>query len=128
MPQQRVYHEYVNEKLVPYWYVLTFKPCEINWDKSVHYFEVIKPFEYIERDEFDESIITTSLSISDFIVNQDYLEKLGLNLKAIKKRLYLERVNPEVINQFIVPILDVEEVLNLVPNERKVVSLINNHI
>ncbi|MBU5213259.1 hypothetical protein [Heyndrickxia oleronia] len=118
MPQQRVYHEYVNEKLVPYWYVLTFKPFEINWDKPVHYYDVIKPFEFIERDEFDESVITFSLKISDFLVNRDYQNKLGMNIKMIKNRIEVNEIDPEVIHQFILPYPDVEEILHLVPNNR----------
>ncbi|MDH5160386.1 hypothetical protein [Heyndrickxia oleronia] len=120
MPQQRIYHEYVNEKLVPYWYVLTFKPFEISWEKPVHYFDVIKPFKYIERNQFDESIITFSLYITDFLINADYPNKLGINLKSIKKRLTVEEIDPEIVHQFIVPIPDVDEVLNLIPNKRKI--------
>ncbi|MBL5769042.1 hypothetical protein [Heyndrickxia sporothermodurans] len=118
MPQQRVYHDYVNEKLVPYWYVLTFKPCEIDWDKSVFYFDVIKPFEFIERDEFDESILTFSLKMSDFLVNRDYPNKLGINIKTIKNRILNNGIDPYVVQQFILPYPDVEEILYLVPNKR----------
>ncbi|MEC1373366.1 hypothetical protein P9D39_03450 [Heyndrickxia oleronia] len=120
MPQQRVYHEYVNEKLIPYWYVLTFKSFEINWDKPIHYFDVIKPFEYFERDQFDESIITFSLYKTDFLLNADFPNKLGINLKSIKKRLTVEGIDPQIVHQFIVPIPDVDEVLNLIPNKRKI--------
>ncbi|MFB7302569.1 hypothetical protein [Heyndrickxia sporothermodurans] len=124
MPQQRVYHDYVNEKLVPYWYVLTFKPCEIDWDKSVLYYDVIKPFDYIERDQFDESIITFSLKISDFLVNRDYPNKLGINIKMIKSRISENGIDPYVVHQFILPYPDVEEVLHLVPNDRKIELLL----
>lgn len=125
MPQQRVYHEYVNEKLVPYWYVLTFKPFEINWDKQVHYFDVIKPFEHIERDDFDESIISFSINKSDFLINKNYPGKLGVNLNSIKRRIIQECIDPYVVNQFIVPIPDIDEILNLIPNERKMSVLIH---
>ncbi|KYD03489.1 hypothetical protein B4102_3407 [Heyndrickxia sporothermodurans] len=125
MPQQRVYHDYVNEKLVPYWYVLTFKPCEIDWDKPVYYFDVIKPFDYIERDQFDESIITFSLKISDFLVNKNYTNKIGINLIAVKKRIQNNFIDPDVVHQFILPYPDVEEILHLVPNTRMLEYQIN---
>ena len=125
MPQQRVYHEYVNEILVPYWYVLTFKPFEINWDKPVHYFDVIQPFEHIERDQFDESIISFSINKADFLLNNDYPGKLGINLKSLKRRILQECIDPDVVQQFIVPIPDIDEVLNLIPNERKLSLLLN---
>lgn len=119
MPQQRVYYEYVNAKLIPYWYVLTFKPCEIKWDKPVLYFDVIPPFEFIERDEFDESINSVSIFLSDLIINDSYPNKLGIYLKRLKERIKQYGVDPYVVQQFIMQVPDVDEVLNLMPNKRK---------
>lgn len=119
MPQQRVYFEYINEELVPYWYVLTFQPCEINWDKPVLYFEVIQPFEYIERWEFDESLLSTSIYLSDLIINPVSPTELGIDLRSIKNRILKHGVDPDVILQLIIQFPDIDDVLQLMPNERK---------
>ncbi|MGE8207751.1 hypothetical protein ACQKP0_25095 [Heyndrickxia sp. NPDC080065] len=119
MPQQRVYYDYVNKKLVPYLYVMTFKHNEINWDKPVVYFDVIKPFEYIGIDDFDESIISISINKGELLLNKSTPGKLGIHLNSVKKRIMNHNVDPDEVKQFILCFPDVEEVLHLVPNERK---------
>lgn len=119
MPQQRIYHEYVNEKLVPYLYVFTFKHCEINWDKPVLYFELIKPFEFIGLDNMDDSVVSISIFKSELLINPSYSNKLGILLSSVKKRILQHDVDPDIIRQFVLPVLDLNEVLSLLPNERK---------
>jgi len=119
MPVQRLYYDYVDKQVVPYWYVLTFKPCDINWDKPVYVFDAIMPFEFIERDEFDETLISMSIYFSDFIFNKANPGKVGLNLKSIKKRLDKYGVDPYVVRQLIVSLPDIYEVLEYLPKNRK---------
>ncbi|GIN88523.1 hypothetical protein J6TS2_49090 [Heyndrickxia sporothermodurans] len=119
MPQQRLYHEFINGKIVPYLYVLTFKPCELNWDKPEYYFNVIKPFEHFGFDEFDDTLNNASIYLGDFIINKSYPDKIGINLNLVKKRILNYGVDPYVIRQFIAHVLNIEEFLNLIPNERK---------
>jgi hypothetical protein len=118
MPQQRLYKEYVNGKLVPYWYVLTLQPGEMNWNDDYFFFEPIAPFEYIERCEFDESIISTSIYMRDFIRRPSSPHLLGLNLIRMKERIQLLGIDPFLVRQFIVCSEDLNEVLQLLPNER----------
>ncbi|MEY8346464.1 hypothetical protein [Niallia circulans] len=125
MPQQRIYHEYVDNTLVPYWYVLTFDNCEINWDKQILYYDAIAPFEFIERDEFDESIASFSVHLSDFVINKDRPLQLGLNLRSIRKRILKYGVDPYIIRQFIIQIPDINDVLKLIPNSRKIKYIID---
>ncbi|WP_243299735.1 hypothetical protein [Bacillus litorisediminis] len=125
MPQQRIYHDYINEKLVPFWYVLTFRPCEVNWDKHVHYFEIIAPFEHFNRDDFNDSIISTSLYLSDLIISESKPNQLGIYLKKVKHRILQHGIDPELVLQFIVPIPDIDEVLKLIPYNRTISFLSN---
>jgi hypothetical protein len=118
MPQQRLYKEYVNEKLVPYWYVLTFKPGEISWSEDYYFFEPIAPFEHVERCQFDDSIISSSIYMRDFIRRPDSPHLLGLNLIRMKERIQLLGIDPCLVRQFIVCSEDLNEVLQLLPNER----------
>jgi hypothetical protein len=124
MPQQRLYYEFMESELVPYWYVLTFQPCEINWDKLVLHFTPIAPFEYVERNEFDDSLINVSIQLSDFILKQGRPERIGINLNSVKKRIERHGVDPCVVRQFIISPPDINELLSLLPNRRKMSLLV----
>ncbi|MBS4172075.1 hypothetical protein [Bacillus sp. FJAT-49736] len=126
MPQQRLYHEYINEKLVPYLYVLTFNSSELNWDKPVFYFDLIKPIEFIGLDHMDDSVISISIYQSELLINPSYQNKLGVHLNSVKNRILKHGVDPCVIQQFVLPVVDLNEVLSFLPNERKMEFLIAN--
>ncbi|MEH7122073.1 hypothetical protein V7127_02390 [Bacillus sp. JJ1773] len=119
MPQQRMYYEYVDQQLIPYWYVLTFSPCELNWDKHVFYYDVIKPFEYIERGDFDESVISMSIHLSDLVFNHNLPEQIGINLYSIRKRIESYGVDPDVVRQLIIPTPELENFIELLPTVQK---------
>jgi hypothetical protein len=124
MPQQRLYYEFMETQLVPYWYVLTFQPSEINWDKPVYYFTPIAPFEYVERYEFDDSLINVSIQLSDFVLNSDMPNRIGINLKNVKNRIERHGVDPYVVRQFIMAPPDINELMSLLPNQRKMSLLV----
>ncbi|MBM7585795.1 hypothetical protein JOC86_002337 [Bacillus pakistanensis] len=115
MPQQRLYYEDVDGKVIPYWYVLTFRPGEIDWDKDFYFYTPIAPFEFFERDEFDDEVVSASIYAADFIRKG---HQLGINLKLVKKRIDQYGVDPYVVRQLIVQIPDIEEVLSYLPNKR----------
>lgn len=126
MPQQRLYHEYINETLTPYIYVLTFKPCEINWDKPVLYFELIKPFEFEGLDQMDDSMVSISIIKNEILVNPSYPNSLGILLKSVKKRILQHGVDPDVVNQFVILAQDLDEILILIPKDRRQELWIND--
>ncbi|MEH7521963.1 hypothetical protein V7149_01570 [Bacillus sp. JJ1503] len=126
MPQQRLYYEYVDRKLVPYWYVLTFSSCELNWDKHVFYYNAIKPFEYIGRDEFDESIISMPIYLSDLVINGDLPDKIGLHLSTIRKRIERNGIDPYIVRQLIISANELDEFIPLLSKERNMTLLIQN--
>ncbi|MEH7392448.1 hypothetical protein [Bacillus sp. JJ1474] len=126
MPKQRLYYEYIDRQLVPYWYVLTFSSCELNWDKHVFYYKAIKPFEYTGRDEFDETIISMPIYLSDLIINGELPDKIGLHLSTIRKRIESVGVDPYLVRQLILPHPLLDGFINLLPAERKMNLLILN--
>ncbi len=126
MPQQRLYYDYVDGKLIPFWYVLTFDYREIKWDKRVQYYEAYKPFEYIERHEFDDSIITTSISLADFIFNKYKPNQIGLNIAAIKEKIFRYGVDPFVVRQFLLPSHEIDGLISMLPVERQMSLVVNN--
>lgn len=125
MPKQRVYYDYVNEELVPYWYVLTFNNNEVSWDKNVFFFDAIAPFEYLNRDQYNDSLISVSVYMSDFIFNENQPHRIGIDLCNVSKRVLKYDVFPSEVKQFIIPIPDINEVIKLLPN-RKIQSFIIN--
>ena len=120
MPQQRLYYEYVDGRLIPYWFVLTFGFDEINWDKQFFYFDLVKPFEYIERSEFDESLIGMSMQLSDLIFNLDHPYRIGINLKSLRKRIERHGVDPYVVKQFILSVPELNDFLAYLPVQRQI--------
>ncbi|MCM3598657.1 hypothetical protein M4D55_23140 [Metabacillus idriensis] len=125
MPRQRIYYDYVNEELVPYWYVLTFKSNEITWDKNVFFFDAIAPFEYLNRDQFNDSLISVSIYMSDLILNADNHQRIGINLNNVSKRVLKYDLFPSEVKQFIIPIPDINEVIKLLPNRKNQSFIIN---
>lgn len=126
MPQQRIFFEYIDNQLIPYWYVLTFKPCELNWDKRVFYYDIIKPFEFVERDEYDESLVSVTIHLSDLVFNHDLPGKIGFNINSVRKRIERNGVDPDVVRQLIISTPELDEFINLLPKERKKEFYINN--
>ncbi|MEK3890205.1 hypothetical protein [Bacillus sp. FSL K6-3431] len=118
MPQQRLYYDYVDDQLIPYWYVLTFRYNQLDWDQTVYYFDAIKPFEFVERDEFDDSFINMSFNLSDLVFNKCYPHKIGINLKCVRKRIELHGVDPCVVRQFILQAPEINEFLEILPTKR----------
>jgi hypothetical protein len=126
MPQQRIYYEYVNQKLIPYWYVLTFSPSELNWDKHVFYYDAIKPFEYIGRDEYDESLIGIAIKLSDLVFNRDLHGKIGIHLSEIRKRVEKNGIDPEIVHQLIIPAPELDDFIKILPEQRKLNFIIQD--
>ncbi|WP_339165429.1 hypothetical protein [Siminovitchia sp. FSL W7-1587] len=120
MPQQRLYYDYVDGELIPFWYVLTFQHRELNWDKPIHYYEAYKPFEYVERDEFDGTIISMTITLADFIFNRQSPIRIGLNIAVIKNRIMRYGVDPDVVRQFVLSTPEIDDLLALLPAERKI--------
>jgi hypothetical protein len=118
MSQQRIYYEYGENDIVPYWFVITFEACELNWDKPIYYFHLDNLMKYEECNAFEESLYSMSLLISDFIFSNINPGKVGINTSAIKKRILKYNVDPSVIRQLIAPIVVINEVLQLIPNKK----------
>lgn len=120
MPRQRLYFEYVDNLLIPYVYVLTFKPGELKWDKPVHYYDAIPPFNYVGIEELDDSLNNAVIYFSDFIFHENYSKRFGLNINVIKSRIQSHGVDPYVIHQLILPTDDISKLMSMIPSsERK---------
>lgn len=124
MFQQRIYYESVGNKLIPYWYVITFDVGDIELDNPVLYYEVNSPISFVEREEFDDSLASFSVYYSDFILNKDKPNQIGLNLTSILKRINRFGIDPSEINQFIVQIQDINKVISLLPRSIKMLFLL----
>jgi hypothetical protein len=124
MPQQRLIFDYNNEgEHVPYWYLLTLEPCEINWDKPVFYYDAYKPSKIDSVDEVDDSLINMSIYFSDFIFNNLHPSRVGINLLTVRNRIEKHGFDPGIIQQFILS-AELNEFLSLLPQEKKTSFLI----
>ncbi|MBN6887777.1 hypothetical protein ACUXCC_002920 [Cytobacillus horneckiae] len=126
MPKQSLFYDYIGGHLSPYLYVLTFELSEINWDKSILSYQVVKPFIYEDTFELDDSIITSSLMFSDFVFNVDTPDVFKLNIKKIKKRIMEQGIDPYVVNQFALPVHGLNEMLEMLPKERVMILKIDS--
>lgn len=115
MPKQILDYQYVESNLIPYYFIIKLYPSEINWDKNVFYFTLTTPIKSIEYSEVDEDHISCSLSPSELIINTDYPDKLGINVKALRRRVDRQLHDPNVIEQFILYVPDVEILVNQFP-------------
>ncbi|MEH6943519.1 hypothetical protein [Bacillus sp. JJ722] len=125
MPKQFLDYQYIDDKFVPFHYVLEFYSNELNWDKRVYHFDVIAPIESFEYSEINDQLITIPVYLSELIINPDYPSRLGINLYSIKKRLKFDLHDPSVIEQFILYATDIEMVLNEIPKNRTMNLLMN---
>lgn len=126
MLKQQLYYDYVCDQLVPCKFVLTFDYQEIDWNKKAYYFDLIKPFEYYDYDNYDENVISFSVYLTDLIVNNLRPGQLGINLTSLKSRIEKYGLDHDLVRQFVMFIPDVSEVLQLIPNERKMAFVANN--
>ncbi|MCM3111642.1 hypothetical protein [Lederbergia lenta] len=124
MPQQRLYYEFVDNQLIPYWYVLTFQHQEIDWEKSIIYYDAISPFEYVERHEFDDTQVSMLIHLSDLIFNQN-TQSIGISLKNVRKRIDRYGVDPYIVQQFVLSIPDLDDFLTFLPTSRKIAFVMN---
>lgn len=116
MPKHQLFYEKVNDEIIPFWYVLSFKKLEIKWDKYVMFIEYRIPFEYESRTYFDNSIFSYSLRSSDLIFSNNS-SRFGINLRNIRNRIQQHGLDPMMFDQFIIPFPDVNEFLKLIPNK-----------
>lgn len=124
MPQQRVVQDFnMQGDLVPTHYVLTLQPCEVNWDKPIFHYDALKPSE-IDVYDLDPEVINMSIYYSDFIFNNLFPERIGINLAAIKKRIELQGYDPGIIQQFVLS-AEIDEILKRLPQQRKMNILLN---
>lgn len=71
-------------------------------------------------DQMDDSLVSISVFKHEILLNPSYPNSLGILLRSIKKRVLQYGVDPDVIRQLIIPTLDLDEIINLIPNERKI--------
>ncbi|MCV9886277.1 hypothetical protein [Metabacillus halosaccharovorans] len=123
MPKFTLFHDYVDGNLVPYWFVMTFRENEIEWNKSVFYITIEMHLEHSNRDHYNNSIPSYPVYLKDLIFNDGQPGKVGIHLKGVRKRLNKHKIDPYIINQFIIPFPDTHDLLKLMPNKKKILLL-----
>lgn len=117
MPKHQLFHEKVDGQIIPYWYVISYKDNELNWDKYVLYIDYQLPYQYQNRNNFNDSIPSISLDISDFIFLQSDLTRFCINLKKLKKRIHQYNLSPSMFKQFIIPVPYLNPLLDFIQTQ-----------
>lgn len=125
MPKQYLDYQYVDGELSPFYYVIELSKGEVNWDKNIFYFDLITPILSTEYSEINEFLFSYNVSSTDLILNKEFPHRLGINLRSLKKRIYCDIHDPNVIEQFIMYAPDVEMILNQIPSQRTMSLLLN---
>lgn len=89
--------------------------AEINsipWEQSSFYIDVESIH---KRDvyDFNDDIIGCSVFLEELLLSPMEINKVGINLSRLKKRLSNQGINPPMIERFIIQICDIAEILYL---------------
>lgn len=115
MPKQILDYQYIEGELSPCYFVLQLYKNEVDWEKHVFYFELLKPIKSEEYSEFDGTLISCSVPATDLIISNTMPNNIGINLNSVKKRLTSELNNPSAIEQFIIYAPDLDFILSRMP-------------
>lgn len=119
MAKHQLFYENINNEFVPYWYVISFKKFEIDWDKHVYYTDILPPFIYSNRDFFNTRKVSCTIRLADLVFSDTSVNHIGLNLKIIKNKILKSHFDAEMVNQFIIALPDLDEFLKLIPRKKR---------
>jgi hypothetical protein len=119
MAKITVYHDYIDGKNAPLWYVINFGSAGIDWSKNYVYVPVEAPFQLQRAEDFNDVTLGVSVTIGDITVNSEKPGYFGIHLPSVMKRVENVCKNTGLdfidIKQFIIQICDLEDVLQMDP-------------
>ncbi|MGO4181851.1 hypothetical protein AB4Z17_11765 [Paenibacillus sp. TAF43_2] len=115
-----VYFDYIEAELVPIWMILKFKQGGIDWSQDYIYVPVNLPFHRFMSEDFDDHIISLSITSTELVVSPERPTYVGIHLPTVKERINKlrgEKLAPQFLMDDIVQLLilvsDLEEILNM---------------
>ncbi|PPA88593.1 hypothetical protein C4A76_08140 [Brevibacillus laterosporus] len=108
-----VYYDYLENRLAPLWYVITFRETELDWNKERAYIPITAPFQRKEAEDFDPDLLGLTVTLGDLLVHPEKPGKFGINLRALKEQAERHGVDHQEIRQFVLQVGDIEEVLQM---------------
>lgn len=117
MAKITVYYDFIIEKIAPLWYVINFGSTGIDWSKIYVYIPIEAPFQLQKAEDFDDAILSASVTIGDITVNSQKPGYFGIHLPSVMKRVesVCKQTGLEIIDikQFIIQICDLEDILQM---------------
>ena len=108
-----VYYDYYDGVKAPKWYVLYFGSNNIDWEKDYIFLPIIAPFELHGVEDFDNEIMSASITIGDLIKKDENPNELGIYLPRVRKTITDFGGEVQDVSQFIMLVSDIEEVLQM---------------
>ncbi|NRQ56085.1 hypothetical protein [Brevibacillus sp. HD1.4A] len=108
-----VYYDYLEEKLAPIWYVVSFRKGEFDWSKNTLYIPVEAPFQRQGAEDFHSDTLGLSVTLGDLTLNHEKPGKFGIHLPSLRQRAAAANVDHWEVEQFIIQVCDIEELLQM---------------
>jgi hypothetical protein len=111
MPKVTVYYDWHDGVQVPIWYVINVYQDSLDWTKTNLYIPVETPFELHSFEHFQGEIVGISIFLSDLTISTDQPGYFGIHLPYVRERAKGFGVDPWDIEQFVIQVVDIEELL-----------------
>jgi hypothetical protein len=109
MDKISVYYDYRDDVLCPVWMIIQ---CPGTIQNEVMDISIEAPFERFKTEDFNNDVMSLSIFQSELTVNPYKPTHFGINIRAVSERIKKE-VDLFEVEQFIIQIIDIEEVLQL---------------
>jgi len=108
-----VYYDYFDGIKAPKWFVLYFGSGNINWEEELIYLPIEAPFELHAVEDFDNDILSATVTMGDMIRSEGKPNELGIYLPRVKQTIINYGGDIQDVSQFIMLVSDIEETLQL---------------
>jgi hypothetical protein len=111
MAKIKVFYDYHDEGLKPFTMVVSFKARELKWNEQACYIQLDAPFQKQNTEDFSDDVLGCAVWLEDLMINVDKPNTFGVNLMQIRRRLNIEDEANEDEFNFMIRMVDIEEVL-----------------
>ncbi|MEX2462027.1 MAG: hypothetical protein WD469_12175 [Paenibacillaceae bacterium] len=115
-----IYYSEYEDKLAPMQFVIWFGKGNIDWDSKKILIPIKGPFERILPDEFNDDVLSLSITKSDLLYNINQPGEFGIYIPTVQARInkmhgdkHTMKFDQNDIEQFIIQMWDLEEFLKM---------------
>jgi Zn-dependent peptidase ImmA (M78 family) len=93
------------------WYTIEFNRGDINWGEKFKLFPIDASIEFIHINEFN--LKDNDAPVSELFLHHSHPNDFAIDLKELKKKLKFYDVDPYNIRRLVIPVQDLEQLLQL---------------